>query len=452
MRAKRAVPENTSNYLEIKRFCFSRKTVGMHHLFAKSLDKRWFYFLKELINHVNQHDRQYANKGSYASKVCITGIAALGLALCGCHSGPEPSATPQHHSVRLNGRAFDVFVSPSGVGAKRPCAWYGARDEGLLYFGEAAFWNALRETGEPTADLESRGPQRVGRFQLSPTPRMLAPIQVATDRPSGVWDVFPHPNGRVYFTTFFASAGYVELKDNRVKRFPALGTGLNEWAAGPRDSLFVTRYAADSGARGGSLLWMDPEGNSLGEIPLHASSKETQIAPKTVAWDPQREELWVTTDVIPQRTGPQAHPTLVLNLDGQERLRIHDFEIQFVRFGSDGTGYLALTDNGALFLGILEPPPAAADPATIQRIVLDPHFASDYDFAQGLEFAEDGRIIVTTWSGGIYVVNPEGNPTVQSLAFPRLDEDGLYYTAVLAESHLCATYCSDLAVVCTELD
>jgi hypothetical protein len=34
MRAKRAVPENTFNYLEIKRFYFSIKTVGMHHLFA----------------------------------------------------------------------------------------------------------------------------------------------------------------------------------------------------------------------------------------------------------------------------------------------------------------------------------------------------------------------------------------------------------------------------------
>ena len=107
---------------------------------------------------------------------------------------------------------------------------------------------------------------------------------------------------------------------------------------------------------------------------------------------------------------------------------------------------------GALFLGILEPSPAAADPATIKRIVLEPHFASDYDFAQGMEFAEDGRVIVTTWSGGIYVVDPEENWAVQSLTFPRLDEDGLYYTAVLAESHLCATYCSDLTVVCTELD
>ena len=394
----------------------------------------------------------YANKCSYASKVCVIGIAALGFALCGCHPGPDPSTTPEHHTVGRNGRSFHVFTSPPPAGAKRPCSWYGARDEGVLYFGEAAFWNALRETGEPTADLKSSGPQRIGRFQLSPKPRMLAPIQVAPNRPSGVWDVFPHANGRLYFTTFFGSAGYVELKDNRVKRFPELGTGLNEWAAGPHDSLFVTRYAADAGAGGGSLLWMDPEGNSLGEIPLHASSKETQIAPKTVAWDPQREEIWVTTDVLPQRTGPQAHPTLVLNLDGQERLRIKDFEIQFVRFGSDGTGYLALTDNGALFLGILEPSPAAADPVTIKRIVLEPHFASDYDFAQGMEFAEDGRVIVTTWSGGIYVVDPEENSAVQSLTFPRLDGDGLYYTAVLAENHLCATYCSDLVVVCTELD
>ena len=159
----------------------------------------------------------------YASKVCASGIAALGFALSGCHSGPEPSATPQHHSVRLDGRAFDVFVSSPGVGAKRPCSWYGARNEDLLYFGEAAFWNALRETGEPTADLKSSGPQRIGRFQLYPEPRMLAPVQVATDRPSGVWDVFPHANGRLYFTTFFESAGYVDLKDNRVKRFPETG-------------------------------------------------------------------------------------------------------------------------------------------------------------------------------------------------------------------------------------
>ncbi len=402
--------------------------------------------------YINQYLKAYAKKGFDAIKVCTLGLAVLGFGLSGCHSGPDPSATPQHHTTHLNGRPFDVFVSSSSVGTQRPCAWYGARNKGLLYFGEAAFWNALRETGEPTAVLKSSGPQRIGRFELDPEPRMLAPIQVAADRPSGVWDVFPHPNGRLYFTTFFESAGYVDLEDNRVKRFPDLGTGLNEWATGPDNSLFVTRYAAASGTGSGSILWIDPEGNSLGEIPLRASSNDTQIAPKTVAWDPRREEVWVTTDVIPQRTGPLAHPTLVLNLDGQERLRIQDFEIQFVRFGSDGTGYLALTADGALFLGILAPSSAAANPHAIKRIMLEPHFASDYDFAQGMEFAEDGRVIVTTWSGGVYVVDPKTNQAVQRLAFPRLDENGLYYTAVLAESHLCATYCSDLAVVCTELD
>ncbi|MFP8873325.1 MAG: hypothetical protein VCB42_02050 [Myxococcota bacterium] len=387
-----------------------------------------------------------------ATKGVASWLLVLALAGSGCHGSSDLAAARQSRTVTAGGRQFQVFVAPPPPGEEQPCAWYGAARDNLLYFGEAAFWNALRRTDQPTADLAETGAQRIGRFRLAPVPGMLPPIPIARDRPSGVWDVFPHSQGRLYFTTFFESAGYVDPETGEVRRFTALGTGLNEWAAGPGDSLLVSRYAADSGERGGSVLWIDPEGNLLAEMPLHAAREGSKIAPKTVAWDPMRNQIWVTTDVIPQRAGPDGHPTLVLDMAGRERLRVSEFEIQFVRFGPDGTGYLALAEDSSLFLAILEPGPAESDPGQARRILLDPHFARDYDFTQDLELAADGRVIVTTWSGGIHVVDPREDGTVDSLAFPRLDPDGLYYTAVLAGNSLCATYCSDLAVVCTDLE
>ncbi len=40
----------------------------------------------------------------------------------------------------------------------------------------------------------------------------------------------------------------------------------------------------------------------------------------------------------------------------------------------------------------------------------------------------------------------------RTLRLPRLEADGLYYTAVSAGGHLCATYCGGVRVVCQPLD
>jgi len=123
-------------------------------------------------------------------------IALALLVLVGC----------LHPENRESGSRIYTYEAPSS--AERYCAWYGDARDAVLYFGMAAFWSAMRSHGnDPMADLLEEGPVAIGRFDLRKE-RMLEPLEVgsAGDR-SGVWDVLAHPNGRIYFTSFYEPAG-----------------------------------------------------------------------------------------------------------------------------------------------------------------------------------------------------------------------------------------------------
>lgn len=356
--------------------------------------------------------------------------------LVGCASanrGPESA-----------GRAR-VHTAPSPSETERYCAWYGHAGEGVLYFGQAPFWWAFRKHGgDPEADLLHPGPKPIGRFDLR-RERHLEPLEVAeagARNRSGVWDVLPGPGGRVFFTTYFESSGFVD-PDARVETLPELGSGLNEIAPGPDGGVLVSRYGAASGGSG-SVLILGPDGALRRELPL-AAPPGYITAPKTVAWDPARREIWVTTDLLPEREGPVRQDAIVIDLEGSELARIESPEVQFAAFASDGTGLRAEVDAGGLWLR--EVPPDAPDRDAGWRVLLDPDFRPEVDFAQDIQPAGDGRVVVTRWSGRVHVVDPPAG--VRTVQLPALEPGGLYYTAVLAgRDRLCATYCADVTVVC----
>ncbi|MBW2493929.1 MAG: hypothetical protein JRE43_04190 [Deltaproteobacteria bacterium] len=341
-----------------------------------------------------------------------------------------------------------IYLDDSPSSVERYCAWYGDARGAVLYFGTAAFWSAMRSHGsDPMADLLAEGPVAIGRFDLR-RERMLEPLEVgAGGERSGVWDVLAHPNGRIYFTTFYESAGYTELPGGRVVRLPDLGTGLNELAAGPDGGVLASRYGSAREPEGsGSIVSFDADGALLAEFPLRAPDGY-RVAPKTVAFDPLRAEIWVTTDLLPLAPGnPQRHDAYVLSDRGEELRRISEPEIQFVAFAENGTGYRAEIEGHKLWLRISA---AGEDIEGGRRILLDPAFAAALDFVQDIKLATDGRVVVSRWSGWVHVVDSPRR--VRSTRLPQFDEGGLYYSAVADGDRICATYCSDVGVVCRDI-
>ncbi len=354
-------------------------------------------------------------------------LAALLLAACAGDLPFEPPATSP----------LIVTADPPSA-EERYCAWYAHARTDVLYFGQAAFWSAFRTGGDdPLADLEAEGPQLVGRFDLSGL-RLLPPLDVsAPGSRSGVWDVHAHPNGRVYFTTFYEHMGWVDPRSGEVRRLEALGDGLNEIAGGPGDELLVTRYAGPEGANG-SVLRLSPEGEVVAELPLEPPPG-FRVAPKTVAFDPLRREIWVTTDLLAEDGSAPRRDAYVLALDGRELRRIAHPELQFVVFAADGRGARAEVDDRKLWLVRIEP--GAPD----ARLLLDDRFAPGLDFVQDLTLTEEG-LVATRWGGAVHVVGRDDR--ILPLQLPRLEPEGLYYTAVLAGGHVCATYCGGVRVVC----
>jgi hypothetical protein len=331
------------------------------------------------------------------------------------------------------------------------CAWYGDARDGVLYFGEAAFWSALRATGDPTADLQSAGPQQIGRFDLR-REVMLEPLDVgaALGEPphSGVWDVLAHPNGRVYYTTYFEASGYVDPRSGRAVALPGLGVGLNELATGPDGSILATRYGSADGG-GGSVVRFTQDGALVAEHPL-AAPAGWQVAPKSVAFDERRRAVWLTTDLVAHAGGGVRQDARVVDLEGRELARWEEPELQFVAFDARGVGYLVERDGPRLTLRILDPTDAGPLATAGRRVLLDDAFGVGLDFAQDLRIAGDGRIVITRWSGRIDVVDPAapGGPSVRQLTLPSLAEGGLYYTAVLEHGRVCSTLCAGVTVVC----
>ncbi|MEE2679729.1 MAG: hypothetical protein VX546_14205 [Myxococcota bacterium] len=344
----------------------------------------------------------------------------------GCAGDPGPPAQAR------------VVTASSPSQAEDYCAWYGDARDGVLYFGQAAFWSAMRaHDGDPLGDLATPGPQRIGRFDLR-RERMLPALDVtAAGARSGVWDVYAHPNGRVYFTTFYEAMGAVDPETGAVQRFPALGLGLNEIAPGPGDSLLVTRYAPNGpGPPGqGSLLVVSPEGTRIAEHALPAQAGYL-AAPKTPALDTATGDYWITADLLPERAdGTPRNEAFVLGPDGTPRRRIETPEIQFVA-DRRGTGLFRAERVGSR-LELVRP----GGP-----VVLDANFAVGFDFAQDVKPGADAGAVVTQWSGQIHRVTANG--AVRTRQFPKLEADGLYYTGVRTGDRVCATYCAGIRVVC----
>jgi hypothetical protein len=380
------------------------------------------------------------------------GILAA-AALLAVLAGPAPPARAQAPAAEPGDGGDGVGLVVRRDASPSPeepyCAWFGSRADDVLYFGEAAFWTAFRAHGrDPRADLRATGPQRVGRFDLA-RERMLPPLDVTRpEARSGVWDVQAHPNGRVYFTTFFEASGWVDPRTGAGGRFEAVGTGLSELAVASGGQLVGARYGRP-GHRNGSVVRFSADGFVVAEYPLVGRPGQ-RVAPKSVAYDRRREEVWVLTDLLPEEgDGAIGHDARVIDRWGHERLRIARPEIQFAHFEPDGTGYLAEVDGATLHLRVLAPGDAEVPHERGRRVLLDAGFPTGFDFVQDLQVADDGRVVATRWSGWVHVVSPDGE--ARTVRLPRLDHDGLYYTGVLRGDRLCATYCSDLAVVCRDV-
>jgi hypothetical protein len=367
-----------------------------------------------------------------ATRRCSAALigALLAVALFACRLPLAPEA--------------EIFRAPAPSEAQRYCAWFGDARDGTLYFGMAAFWWAKRQAGgDATAELRIPGPQPVGRFDLRAL-RFLEPLEVSTTQAhGGVWDVLAHPNGRVYFTTFFDAAGWVDPETGEVRRLPGAGPGLNELALGEEGAILVSRYGGPGPQ--GSVVVLDPEGSVLAEHRL-SPVPGFRVAAKSVAFDPLRREIWVNTDLLPEAPdGEIRHDARILGPDGRERLRFAHPEVQFMAFAPDGTGFFAEREDMRLWLRV-RPPERAAEPLAGRRILLDGAFPAALDFAQEIRPAADGSVIVTRWSGRIHRVRPDGR--VQHFDFPHPVEGGLYYSAVLDGGRVCATYCGEVSVVC----
>jgi hypothetical protein len=333
---------------------------------------------------------------------------------------------------------------------ERYCAWFADAREDILYFGTAPFWWAYRrDGGDPRADLRQSGPQLVGRFDLRRR-SFLPPLDLAPAASAGgVWDVLAHPNGRVYFTDFFGASGYVEPESGRVVRFDVLGTGLNELALGPDGHLLLTRYGTERGVDG-SVVLVDAEGALLAEHTLRGP-EGYGVAPKSIAWDPLRQEIWVNTDLIPTGTPAGAavrHDARVMKADGRQMLRFETPELQFVTFSEDGTGWFAEVDGHHLNLRVRSSKRAAWPVLTGLIVPLDDAFASEADFVQDLQVHGDS-VVVTRWSGRIHVVDRAGG--VQEASLPTDGAGSVYYTAVRTDGGVCATRCGEVEVVCAGL-
>jgi len=360
------------------------------------------------------------------------------LLLAGC-AGTDYQASP-------TAAPADVYhLAAPEAGA---CAWFGDARDDVLYFGIAGFWSELRAAGgDPEADLASPAPRWVGRFSLAEE-RMLAPLVIDNVAPSGVWDVLAHPNGRVYFSTYFGPAGAVDPETQAVQYFEGAGLGLNEIVLGPDGTILFTRYGYGADARG-SVVVLAEDGRLLRELPLEGPPG-LRPAAKSLAFDPLRREIWLNTDLFELEGGAQAatpHDTRILSWEGPELARFEAPEVQFMTFAEDGTGAFAELHGTRLELRWRLPEDADRPLPERPPILLDDAFPVGFDFVQDVR-VEDGVALVTRWSGRVHRVAPDGTHDV--LALPRAADD-LYYSATSARgTRICATRCGGVVVACQD--
>jgi hypothetical protein len=141
---------------------------------------------------------------------------------------------------------------------------------------------------------------------------------------------------------------------------------------------------------------------------------------------------------LPRGAGAVRNDAFVLSLDGVQRRRIETPEIQFVA-SNPQVGLLRAERSGSE-LDLVRP---------VGSVVLDTDFAAAFDFTQDVKPTPDGGAVVTQWSGLVHRVAADGSSS--RLQLPNLQQGGLYYTAVLADDRICATYCAGVRVVCTRI-
>jgi hypothetical protein len=300
------------------------------------------------------------------------------------------------------GSGTRAFRAPEiRYGDERYSAWFADERGGVLYFGLSPFWTELWATGDPAADLRTPGAQLIGRFDLA-SESFLPPLVARAEGPdsrSSVWDVLAHPNGWIYFTTFYEEMGRVRPDTGEVERFPALGRGLNELALGPEGQVYATRYGSgldDPHAKqDGALLAVSENGRKLGELRLHARDGAVTAA-KSVAVDPRSGRIFVNADLI-HGDGNVEFARFVIDPD----LSILDTEVGgpellFIAFASDGRAVSVWDDGGRLRLALGD--------GERERASIDLGPRVPGDFAQDIHFAADGSAAVAFWSGRVDLV------------------------------------------------
>lgn len=339
-------------------------------------------------------------------------------------------------------------VRRAAAAGPNACSWYGDADERVLYFGESGFWSALHAAGgDATGDLATSAPQVVGRFDLA-REAMLPPLSTALPAArSGTWDVLVHPNGRVYFTSFYDPAGSIDRATGAAARFDAAGLGLNELALLPDGRVLATRYGGANGGDG-SIVVLTEDGAIAAEYAV-TPTPGFAVAPKSIAFDAVRSAIWINTDLIPTKEGATRFDARIHDLaTGRELARFEHPELHFFQFAKDGRGYFAWLEGRRLVLRVTEPG-AASGPDAGRAILLDDAFPAGIDFVQDLRVQRDGRVVATRWSGAVHVLDTE--LALRTVKLPRRNGAGLFYTAVATGDRVCATRCDGVDVVCMGL-
>ena len=95
----------------------------------------------------------------------------------------------------------------------------------------------------------------------------------------------------------FDFAGCVDPESGEVRALRSAGLGLNELALGPDGQLLVTRYGSRDDDEG-SLVVLDGERRAPGRARARGPARLAR-APKSLALDPVRREIWLNTDLLP---------------------------------------------------------------------------------------------------------------------------------------------------------
>ena len=249
-----------------------------------------------------------------------------------------------------------------------------------------------------------------------------------------MWDVLA-VGERIYFARFFGSPGWIDRSGHGGAVWEHLGSGTAELAAGPEETLLFADYAHSR------LLSVSKDGENLKVFPLTGPGT-LQIAPKSVAYDPVRREIWAIADRLASNGDAKTRDALVLDDAGELLRHITDREVQFATFAEDGVGAVVDVVGDSLWLRFRD-----AGETAFRDILLDPQFPRTADFAQDIVLTRSEGVVdgvVQRWSGIFHRFGSQGAVTTGHLGDGR---GGLFYTGVPVGDRVCATLCRDATVI-----